>query len=61
VLNGRELAGPTDGRLALPGLMLVNETLLARMADPQDDFVAMVRARGGPPVVRLPRGHSLVG
>jgi aminopeptidase N len=30
--------------ISIPGLMLVNENLLARMADPQDDFVAMVCA-----------------
>ena len=30
--------------ISIPGLMLVNEDLLARMADPQDDFVAMVCA-----------------
>ncbi|MGP8000692.1 MAG: M1 family aminopeptidase [Streptosporangiaceae bacterium] len=29
---------------SVPGLMLVNESLLARMADPDDDFVAMVNA-----------------
>jgi aminopeptidase N len=29
---------------SVPGLMLVNERLLARMADPDDDFVAMVDA-----------------
>ena len=28
--------------ISMPGLMLVNESLLARMADPDDDFVAMV-------------------
>ena len=48
--------------VSMPGLMLVNESLLARMADPDDDFVAMVcRARGGAPVVRLPGGRALVG
>jgi aminopeptidase N len=30
--------------VSIPGLMLVNESLLARMADPDDDFVAMVCA-----------------
>lgn len=30
--------------VSIPGLMLVNENLLARMADPDDDFVAMVCA-----------------
>jgi aminopeptidase N len=30
--------------ISIPGLMLVNESLLARMADPDDDFVAMVCA-----------------
>ena len=30
--------------ISIPGLMLVNENLLARMADPDDDFVAMVCA-----------------
>ncbi len=30
--------------VSIPGLMLVNETLLARMSDPDDDFVAMVCA-----------------
>jgi aminopeptidase N len=30
--------------VSMPGLMLVNESLLARMADPDDDFVAMVCA-----------------
>ncbi len=30
--------------VSVPGLMLVNESLLARMADPDDDFVAMVCA-----------------
>ena len=30
--------------ISIPGLMLVNENLLARMADPHDDFVAMVCA-----------------
>ncbi len=29
---------------SVPGLMLVNESLLARMADPDDDFAAMVDA-----------------
>ncbi len=29
---------------SVPGLMLVNESLLARMADPDDDFAAMVGA-----------------
>jgi len=34
-----------DGQaMSVPGLMLVNESLLARMADPDDDFVAMVCA-----------------
>jgi aminopeptidase N len=28
--------------ISIPGLMLVNENLLARMADPDDDFVAML-------------------
>src|SRR5450755_4025241 len=28
--------------MSVPGLMLVNESLLARMGDPDDDFVAMV-------------------
>jgi aminopeptidase N len=28
--------------MSVPGLMLVNETLLARMTDPDDDFTAMV-------------------
>src|SRR6201999_2241574 len=28
--------------ISMPRLMLVNESLLARMADPDDDFVAMV-------------------
>ncbi len=28
--------------VSIPGLMLVNESLLARMVDPDDDFVAMV-------------------
>ena len=28
--------------ISMPGLMLVDESLLARMADPDDDFVAMV-------------------
>ncbi len=30
--------------ISIPGLMLVNENLLARMADPDDDFVAMICA-----------------
>jgi aminopeptidase N len=30
--------------VSIPGLMLVNESLLARMTDPDDDFVAMVCA-----------------
>jgi len=30
--------------ISIPGLMLVSENLLARMADPDDDFVAMVCA-----------------
>jgi aminopeptidase N len=30
--------------ISIPGLMLVNESLLARMADPDDDFVALVCA-----------------
>jgi len=30
--------------ISIPGLMLVNESLLARMADPEDDFVALVCA-----------------
>ena len=30
--------------ISMPGLMLVNENLLARMADPDDNFVAMVCA-----------------
>ena len=30
--------------VSVPGLMLVNESLLARMTDPDDDFVAMVCA-----------------
>ena len=30
--------------ISMPGLMLVSENLLARMADPDDDFVAMVCA-----------------
>jgi aminopeptidase N len=30
--------------MSVPGLMLVNESLLARMEDPDDDFVAMVCA-----------------
>jgi aminopeptidase N len=28
--------------ISIPGLMLVNESVLARMADPEDDFVAML-------------------
>jgi aminopeptidase N len=30
--------------ISIPGLMLVNENLLTRMADPDDDFVAMICA-----------------
>src|ERR1019366_10785258 len=30
--------------VSIPGLMLVNESLLARMSDPDDDFVATVCA-----------------
>ncbi len=32
----------TAQAISIPGLMLVNENLLARMADPDDDFVAML-------------------
>jgi aminopeptidase N len=34
--------GLTALAVSVPGLMLVNETLLARMSDPDDDFAAMV-------------------
>ena len=48
--------------ISIPGLMLVSENLLARMADPDDDFVAIdLRARGVAPVVRLPYLGALVG
>jgi aminopeptidase N len=36
--------GLTALAVSVPGLMLVNETLLARMTDPDDDFAAMVCA-----------------
>ena len=48
--------------ISMPGLMLVSENLLARMADPDDDFVAMVCAHEVvAPVVRLPHLVALVG